>query len=439
MHIAFITAGGAGMFCGSCMHDNTWARSLIDAGSEVSLLPTYTPIRVDEADASDRHVYMGGVNVYLNSRLPLWRQVPRAMKRVLDSAWLIRLVSRFSISNDAAKLGDLTLDMLAGPDGPHRNAYVELARGIAELKPDAVIFSNALLSGALPAIREVYSGPLACVLQGDDFFLDMLSPKHRAPAIAALSRNAAGFDRLFVHTRFYRDHMSRYLSLDAGKFELVPLGIDFAPHTGRPRPLEHHAGVVGYFARIAPEKGLHHLVDAMLLLKERLPDVKLSVGGYLGPAQRRYMREVTRAAAPLGSSFSYIGSPPTAREKAAFYQSFDVLSVPTDFLEPKGLYVLESLANGVPVVQPRHGSFPEIMEKTGGGLLVEPKNPPALADALHELLTNEDRRLRLAETGHERVRSEYSLDLMASRTLAAFESFLPGRAAQPTTEDVNRV
>ncbi len=424
MHIAFITAGGAGMFCGSCMHDNTWARALQSAGAEISLLPTYTPIRVDEADASDRHVYLGGVNVYLNSASSIWRKIPRGMKRLLDARWLIKLATNFSVSNDAGDLGDLALDMLAGPDGPHRDSFTELAGHVAALKPDAVIFSNALLSGALPALRKVHAGPLACVLQGDDLFLDMLPDKYRAQAVSAMSRNAAAFDRFFTHTRFYRDYISRYLSLDADHFELIPLGIDFTPHTGLPRPIEHHAGIVGYFARIAPEKGLHHLVAAMCLLKERLPDVRLKVGGYLGPAHRKYFREASRAAAPLGTNFEYVGSPATVAEKAAFFQSIDVLSVPTDFLEPKGLYVLEALANGVPVVQPRHGSFPEIIEKTGGGLLVEPKNPASLANGLNELLTNDERRMQLAQTGHERVRSEYSPEVMAARTLEVFDSFL---------------
>lgn len=413
------------MFCGSCMHDNTWARALQSAGAEVSLLPTYTPIRVDEKDASDRHVYLGGVNVYLDSASSLWRKVPRVMKRLFDARWLIRMATKFSISNDAGDLGDLALDMLAGPDGPHRDSFTELAGHLRSIRPDAVIFSNALLSGALPAIREVYMGPLACVLQGDDLFLDMLPTKYREPAVAAMSRNASLFDRFLVHTRFYRDYISRYLSLDREKFEIVPLGIDITPHTGLPKPIEHHAGIVGYFARIAPEKGLHHLVDAMCLLKQRLPDVKLKVGGYLGPGHRQYFRDVQRAAAPLGSGFEYVGSPTTVAEKAAFYQSVDVLSVPTDFLEPKGLYVLESLANGIPAVQPSHGSFPEIVEKTGGGLLVKPKHPAALADGLYELLTDDARRMRLAESGHERVRSEYSLEAMAARTLEVFQAFSP--------------
>src|SRR5690606_32252317 len=104
MHIAIITAGGAGMFCGSCMHDNTWARALMAAGAEVSLIPTYTPIRVDEQDVSDRRVFMGGLNLYLEHKSRLWRRLPRAITRPLDHPGVLRLLSKLSISSDAADL-----------------------------------------------------------------------------------------------------------------------------------------------------------------------------------------------------------------------------------------------------------------------------------------------------------------------------------------------
>lgn len=71
MHIAIITAGGAGMFCGSCMLDNTLARALQAAGTEVTLIPTYTPTRTDEENASLSRVFFGGINVYLDSKLGL--------------------------------------------------------------------------------------------------------------------------------------------------------------------------------------------------------------------------------------------------------------------------------------------------------------------------------------------------------------------------------
>jgi glycosyltransferase involved in cell wall biosynthesis len=82
-----------------------------------------------------------------------------------------------------------------------------------------------------------------------------------------------------------------------------------------------------------------------------------------------------------------------------FLQNLDVLTVPTVYHEPKGLYVLEALANGVPVVQPRHGSFPELIEATGGGVLVEPGDANDLAAKLHDLLND---RSRLRELGLRR-------------------------------------
>ena len=93
------------------MHDNTWARALMDAGAEVSLIPTYTPIRVDEQDVSDAHVFMGGVNLYLEHRSRLWRRLPRLLTKPLDHPAVLRLLSKLSLSNDAADLGDLTLDV----------------------------------------------------------------------------------------------------------------------------------------------------------------------------------------------------------------------------------------------------------------------------------------------------------------------------------------
>ncbi len=418
MHIALLTAGGAGMFCGSCMHDNTWARALLDAGCEVSLIPTYTPIRVDERDVSDRHVYLGGINVYLDHRIGVWRKLPRGLTRWLDAPWAINLATRFSARNDARRLGDLALAMLSGEQGPQRREINELAACVGrDLKPDVVIFSNALLVGALRRLKEEFDGPVYCTLQGDDVFLDALPESHRQRAIDTVSERAQEYDGFLVHSRFYREHMSRFLDLPEERFHQVPLGISLEGHDGRPGQREGQPFTVGYFARIAREKGLHHLVNAFLLLHKRHPAARLRVGGYLGKAQRSYFREVERAARSLGKAFEYVGSPAAHADKVAFYKGLDVLSVPTEFLEPKGLYVLEALANGVPVVQPRHGAFPELIEATGGGRLVEPRDPQALADALEELLDDPEQRYTLGAQGQINVREQFNPQVMAAETL----------------------
>ena len=410
------------MFCGSCMQDNTWARGLIAAGTPVTLIPTYTPIRVDEPNQSQSRVFFGGINVYLNAKSKLWAGLPTWTKSWLDAPWIIRQLTRFGISNDAADLGDLTLTMLAGGDGPIRVAGEELARYIGrELKPDIVVFSNALLSGCLPQIRAEFGGPIVCMLQGDDVFLDALLDSHRSRVIAAVSERARGFDGFLTHSQFYRDRMAAMLNLPIDKFQTIPLLIDLEPHTGTPGERAGQPFTIGYFARLAPEKGLHHLLDAFELLHAKHPEARLRIGGYEPSQHRSYIAAQQQRALAFGSAVQFTGSPNSIEEKVAFYRSIDVLSVPSDFEEPKGISILEAWANGVPVVQPAAGAFPELVgDKDEGGLLVPHRNAQALADAWSRLLTDPPDRLCLAQTGHKRVRDRHSHEAVARATLASF-------------------
>jgi glycosyltransferase involved in cell wall biosynthesis len=420
MHIALITAGGAGMFCGSCMHDNTVARALIAAGHEVSLIPTYTPIRVDEQDVSSRQVFLGGINVYLDAVVPFWRRLPRAITRWLDAPWVLRLATNFAINTSANKLGRLTVALLEGDQGPEAREIEEFVRFLGEqLKPDVVCFSNALLAGVLPRLRQVYSGRVVCLLQGDDIFLNDLVEPYRTPAMQLLRERVSLFDRFLVHSEYYRDYMAGILGLDREQMHVVPLGIDLTGHDGVPRERSRDPFTIGYFARICPEKGLHLLVEAFRVVHRRHQQTRLVAAGYLGTRDKRYFEDVMRSAADLGDAFQYAGGPPGHPEKVDFLKSLDVLSVPTTYHEPKGLYVLEALANGVPVVQPRHGAFPELLAATGGGLLVNPDDPADLARGLMELIANPGLRFDHAERGHKAVHAKFNAAKMAERTALA--------------------
>ncbi len=417
MHIAIITAGGAGMFCGSCMHDNAWARALIAAGHDVSLVPTYTPLRLDEpVSAHTSKVFLGGLNVYLDAKSKFWRAIPRSFKTWLDNPVLLNLATRLSTQNGYSQLGALTLAMLEGERGPEAKAIDELAIFLAEMRPDAVILSNVLLAGVATRVQQRVGKPLLAVLQGDDVFLDALPAIFRERAIAAIRDRLTTFDRLLTHTRFYRDYMAKYLGIDAATIEVLPLSIEAREHTGRPRRRTGNPPTVGFFARLAPEKGLHHLVDAMELVRKEIPDARLRIGGFRARQYDGYIKGIKRRTANWGEGFLDVGSPETLAEKIAFFEHCDVLSVPTEFLEPKGLYILESLANGTPVAQPAHGSFPELIESTGGGWLAEPKNPQSLAAAILTAVTNPDQRLTAAESGYNGVREKHSPRALAAAT-----------------------
>lgn len=419
MRIAIVTAGGAGMFCGSCMHDNAWARALRKAGEDVWLIPTYTPLTLDESDQSETRVFLGGINVYLEHRSRLWRALPDALTRWVDSPAVIRAATRFGVSNEAKDLGDLTLDMLRGEHGHQKQDIQILVQHlVGECRPDAILFSNLLLSGIVKPLRDVFTGPIWSVLQGDDIFLNGLPPDYRARAIQQISTNARYLDGVLTHSDFYTGAMSALLEIPIERFRRVPLSISFDDHLGTPDKLAGDPFTIGYFARICPEKGVHNLIEAFRLLHARHPRTRLVVGGYLGKRDFAYWKRLLRETRDLGEAFEHAGSPSTMIEKVQLLGRFDLLSVPTTYQEPKGLYVLEALANGVPVVQPDHGSFPEMLRTAGGGRLYPAGDVAAHAGVLEELYLDGEQRLALARQGHAGVRAHFSEEVLVAATRA---------------------
>jgi glycosyltransferase involved in cell wall biosynthesis len=180
---------------------------------------------------------------------------------------------------------------------------------------------------------------------------------------------------------------------------------------------------IGYFARIAPEKGLHVLADAYVRFRRRTGNarVRLEAAGYTAPAHLAYMNDVRSKLdeAGLAGEFSYRGV--LDRDgKLAYLKTLDVLSVPATYDEPKGMFLLEAMASGVPVVQPRRGAFIEILEKTGGGLLVEPDDPEALAEGFYKLWQDRTTLGALSRQAFQGVRSHYSVAHSADRLLEVY-------------------
>ncbi|MFT7639256.1 MAG: glycosyltransferase involved in cell wall biosynthesis, partial [Pirellulaceae bacterium] len=150
----------------------------------------------------------------------------------------------------------------------------------------------------------------------------------------------------------------------------------------------------------------------------------LRIAGWLGPQNENYAEQqfAKLRDAGLESAFEYVGSI-DRHEKIDFLSKLDVLSVPTTYREPKGLFVLEALAAGVPVVQPNHGAFPELLAAVGGGRMVEPNNPLQLAAAIAALLADDEARFELARAGHREVHQRCNADAMAETALNLYRSF----------------
>ncbi len=386
MKIAIITAGGAGMFCGSCMQDNTLARAMRDFGHDVTLVPTYTPITVDEDDLSEQRVFLGGVNVYLDSAVPGWSRLPRVLKRWLDRPDILKRLTRRSSATDATQLGWLTVDMLRGSNGPQRDEIRELVTWLADdLQPDLVLCSNALLSGIVPALRQRFSGRIACLLQGDDIFLDALPDQWRQTALDLVRDNSQHFDRLLTHSRWYADHLSTSIGLPRERFEQIPLSIDCRLPKMEPQNRGNASSTtIGYFARICPEKGVGNFLDAVEHLSSADDSLQYRIAGYLpdlyGDWFRARLAEVQQVVGP--NRLHWLGSPQSRDEKFRLLQSFDVLCVPANYREPKGIFVLEAALVGVPALVPCHGAFPERIDDLGHGWTYPPDSAGGLVQAV---------------------------------------------------------
>jgi glycosyltransferase involved in cell wall biosynthesis len=421
MRIAYITAGAAGMYCGSCLHDNTLAAALIEAGEDVLLVPTYTPVRTDEEDVSIDRVFFGGINVYLQQKSAIFRHTPWWLDRLLDHPALLESLTRRAGSVDPKQLGDLTVSMLRGEKGNQRKELEKLVHWLVhDVKPDVVHLSNSMQIGMARMLRERSGPPVVCQLSGEDIFLEKLPTSQYNEARAILRERAADVDAFIALNHYYADFMTDYLAVDRARIRIVPHGLNLEGHGTRKEKQPFEPRVIGYLARICEDKGLHLLVEAceQLVTRSDVPPFTVRAAGYLGESDKPYLAAIQSkiVGGPLVAGFQYLGEL-TRPEKIAFLQSLDIFSTPTVYRESKGIPALEAMANAVPVVLPNHGSFPEMIAETGGGLLHQPQDAADLAAKLAELLLDPNRATKHGLTGQRAVHDRYHATEMARKTL----------------------
>jgi glycosyltransferase involved in cell wall biosynthesis len=424
MKIAYVTAGAGGMYCGSCLRDNTLAAALIEAGHDVLLIPTYTPTRTDEHNVSHNRVFLGGINIYLQQYFGFFRKTPWIFDRLWDLTPVLRLTTRWGVSVDPAHLGHLTVSILRGTGGFQRKEMLKLVRFLAEkADPEIINLPNSLLIALAPAIKAEMDVPICCTCQGEELFLDGLGEPYRSDAIRLIGEHAGYVDAFIAVSSYGARHVAEYLGIERSRIRVAPLGINFDGYEGKvgadPSPF-----TIGYLARVTPEKGLHVLCESYrrLRMNDGLPPSRLWAAGYLAPESKTYLAGIKKNLDSWGLSghFQYHGEL-DRRGKLAFLKNLSVLSVPGPYDDPKGLFLLEAMASGVPVAQPRRGAFTEIVEATGGGILVEPDNPDALAEGILDLWRNPERRMELGSRGYEGVRKHYSAARMAEKVLEIYQ------------------
>ena len=431
MKIAFLTPGTGNYYCGVCMRDNSLARHLIEAGHDVTMLPTYLPHFLDEKPASDdQPIFFGGINVYLQHKFSLFRHTPGWLDKAFDNKWLLRKAAEKSGMTSSKDLGEITLSTFRGEDGP----LVKEVRKVLDWfkthgAPDVLFLSTVMLAGIGKVLKRDLGIPVFGFLQGEDSFLDSLLPEYRNEAWKLLSADVAQLDGCISPSRYFGDFMSERLGLESESVSCHPNGITmdgFDPLETPPAKL-----TLGYLARLCPLKGLDVLVDAFMQLKDtgKYTDLSLEMAGGMTADDEPFVDEQRRKLMQAGLEGSFAFHPNVNRQqKIDFLRKLTVFSVPARYPEAFGLYVVEALAAGVPVVLPDSGAFPELVEQTHGGCIYQPNEPNALVEALEPLLNNPDQAKVMGLVGHSSVARDFSNEKLAMRLVENILAPLQGRA-----------
>jgi glycosyltransferase involved in cell wall biosynthesis len=423
------------MFCGNCLRDNALVAALRKMGHEALMVPLYLPLTLDEADQSaDLPVFYSGIKVYLEQKSALFRAAPGWFRDLFTSRRLLRWAAGKAARTRAQDLGEVTLSMLRGEAGNQARQLEELVAWLkTQPRPDVICLSNALLIGMVHRLKTELGAPVVCELQGEDYFLDLLPKAHRAACWKTLAERAAEVDLFIAPSLYFGDLMRERLGLAPDRVRVVYNGISLEGYAGpggksevRAQKSEvKSAGVptLGFFARMCREKGLDTVVEAYILLRRRgrLGNLRLHVGGSCGPADESLVEALRQSLRGSGLLGEVEFHPNLDRAgKLEFLRSLSVFSVPAHYGEAFGLYVIEAMAAGVPVVQPRVAAYPELIAATGGGVLCAAGDSRALAEAIEELLLDPARARALGEAGRRAVFDRFSAKAMARATIGVY-------------------
>ncbi len=420
------------MFCGNCFRDNALVAALREKGHEVLMVPLYLPLTLDEENQSaGTPIFFNGVNVYLGQSSPFYRRAPSWIRRVVGSERVLKWAANRSGKTRAEDVGHLTISMLRGEEGNQSRELDELLSWLkTQPKPDIVCLSNSLLLGLTRELLAGLNAPLVCLLQNEAPYIDSMPDGLRDEVWTIMAERAKDIDCFIAPSRFYADKMIERLGLPADKMRVIHNGINLDGYEPAKHPLD--SPVLGFFSRMCRDKGLDAVVDAFIVLKKnnRIPNLKLSIGGGCGPGDEPFvseLRDKLHAKALLGDVDFH---PNLSRvEKQEFLRSLSVLSVPAQFGESFGFYVIEAMAAGVPAVQPRCASFPELIEITGGGITYEPADRETLAATLEDFLHDPVKARKLGQVGRAAVREKFSIDTMAKNVTNLFSELAPARTS----------
>ncbi len=425
MKIAHIIPGSGGSFyCGNCLRDSKYMKALQDLGQEVIKVPLYLPLFEDAHDLNEVPVFYGAVDIYLKQRFPVFRHMPAFVDKMLNSKSVLNLAAQNAGSTRAKGLEEMTVSMLLGEEGLQKEELERLVEWLRdEAKPDVVHLSNALLLGLARRIKQEMNIPVVCSLQDEDVWVDVMSDKHREEVWQIMEARGREVDAFIAVSDFYAEEMKMRMHIRPDQLFINHIGVDAADYLVK--PVQEKEPVIGFISRMCEENGLGILVDAFLLLKEdeAFSPVKLKITGGKTNDDTAFIKQQKKKIAAVGLEEQVLWVEEFENpSRQNFFDTVALLTVPVLNGEAFGLYQLEALASGIPLVQPELGAFPEVVGLSEGGINYHPNSPKKLAKAWKSIIMDKEKLAALGTKGLAGVKTNFDIHKQSEKLVRIYES-----------------
>ncbi len=430
MKILSIVPGFGGTFyCGNCLRDSVYTKTLTQLGHDIVVLPIYLPLTSAKTKQKSLiPVFYGAVNIYLKQNFKIFRNMPSWVYRLLDSQFILRYAAKKSGSTRSEGLEEMTISMLQGVNGNQHEELEQLCNYIKyHNRPDIIHLSNALLLGLAQKLKDELNIPIVCSLQDEDVWVDTMREPFRSRIWDLMKNSVEKVDALVSVSSYFAREMKVKMAIPENKLHVIPIGIDtslYKVYTPSFQPI-----VIGYLSRMCEDNGFEILIDAYIILKKnpKFKDARLRLTGGKTDDDSRFIKQQIKKlkAENYFDSLEFINDFKT-ENLSHFFNGLTVLSVPVIKGEAFGLYQLESIASGIPVVQPQLGAFPEISNATQGEVIYSPNTAEALAAAFADLIVDSKKLLELSLAGRKSVENNFNNKIVSNKMIALYKQFVDG-------------
>jgi glycosyltransferase involved in cell wall biosynthesis len=418
MKIAFLVTGSGGSFyCTNCFRDMLYFKAVKMAHDiQATAIPLYLPPEKAYIESGfDSNVFFGAISLYIREKVHFLEKMPSFINKILDAPPLLKIAAKRAGTTRTEGLEDITLNMINGSNTSREKEVKRLVKYMVRNgKPDIIHLSNALIIGLAKQIKNKMDVKIVCSLQNEDDWMNEMAEPFQSQAWRMIADESVNIDAFISPSHYYKNFFINRAGFPGDKVYVVPSGIDLSTVKDAKKITAEPA--LGFFSRISYHNGFDKLADAFILLKQEseFKDLSLHVcGGYTSDDKPFIMEQINKIKGKGFKSSVKIYHEFQGKSKQEFFNAIDVLSVPVRKYDGYGLYILESNAAGIPVVQPGTGSFPEILEMTGGGILYQPDTVEELTKVLRTILRDKISAKNYGDAGKKAVRAKLTLQQMS--------------------------